>query len=160
MYERGRQGAPSPVSPACHLPRDIPRFREKLCLTLNAGLVPSRCSECERPSSGALGKGTAPSWGPERRGPRGRPLCMQETAVEGLASCLSGGWKGLMDAVVFERLKAVVLSPTLLVSEVTVPPDVGLKACARSRPPPAPCPLAIVCMAQGWGQAAGTVGTD
>lgn len=81
--------------------------------------------------------------------------------MEGLVSCLSGGWKGLMDAVVFERLKAVVLSPTLLVSEVTVPPDVGLKACARSRPPPpAPCPLAIVCVAQGWGQAAGTVGTD
>lgn len=58
--------------------------------------------------------------------------------MEGLVSCLSGGWKGLMDAVVFERLKAVVLSPTLLVSEVTVPPDAGLKACARSRPTPPP----------------------
>lgn len=63
-----------------------------------------------------------------------------------------------MDAVVFERLKAMVLSPTLLVSGGDSAPGCGPQGLHPELP--AHRPLAIVCVAQGWGQAAGTVGTD
>lgn len=70
-----------------------------------------------------------------------------------VVSCLSGGLKGLVDAVVCERLKAVVLSSSLLVSGGDSAPGCGPQGTGPELP--AHRPLAIVCVAEGWGQAAG-----
>lgn len=58
-----------------------------------------------------------------------------------------------MDAVVCERLKAVVLSSSLLMSGGDSAPGCGPLGAGPELP--AHRPLAIVCVAEGWGQAAG-----